>query len=737
MPCNPYGKDFIKEYMKPIFLLLFLWCCTTASVAQQSKSALFLGNSYTNSNDLPKLIQDLATSKGNQFTYQRSTPGGYSWDLHSILSGTLTALDAGAYDYLILQEQSTRLADNRFGFARHGHPSFLYADFLDHRSKIIDSCHQTLLYLTWGRRDGNSLYQAPGVYGANFEEMQDHLTENYLQLAELLDAQVAPVGEAWRRAMADHPQINLFASDGSHPSIAGSYLAACVFYAAIFHESPNGGWYPNTLSATVAQQLQGIATQTVVGSWSDWYIDPASGSCFSAGLANNNAQWEQLQLSPSTNLSEIHFTDTQHGHVKADGPAVWQTTDAGDSWQPAALPENRIFSTTTTDGFDITFLHKDTGWLAISGIEIDSTTLHITPFGQDTAEYASFVRIFQTTDGGTNWLEVGPLRQDHEILNSGLLAGRKLFLDLQLHFDNALEGTLLAQYDLNNDTVVHSFWTDDGGLTWQMQQGSLGKSDPKIWMESATKAYKSGYKDFTHGINAPQKLYRSIDRGASWQELGNISYPCCTTSSRFLKHHFSALHSVGEDTLLLANSLSAPIFYRSIDGGASWDSVASFQATGTARTLLYAKQQYYVGIGQQVNRILRSSDHGATWELEAYFPTPLNALAQAGNYLFAAADNGYIHRRILYPLSSDPSVTKDPISFQMYPNPSKGLVQLAQLPSNGRVTISNLLGQTLQEAHADPLGNLTLHLSGLSSGVYFVQVEHAEGVQTQKLWLQY
>jgi hypothetical protein len=37
-----------------------------------------------------------------------------------------------------------------------------------------------------------------------------------------------------------HPSVELYYSDGSHPSPAGSYLAACTLYSTIFNRSPAG-----------------------------------------------------------------------------------------------------------------------------------------------------------------------------------------------------------------------------------------------------------------------------------------------------------------------------------------------------------------------------------------------------------------------------------------------------------------------------------------------------------------
>jgi hypothetical protein len=52
-------------------------------------------------------------------------------------------------------------------------------------------------------------------------------------------------GEAFELCQKRHPEINLYADD-RHPSQAGTYLAACVFYGKIFGRTPVG--LPNDLS---------------------------------------------------------------------------------------------------------------------------------------------------------------------------------------------------------------------------------------------------------------------------------------------------------------------------------------------------------------------------------------------------------------------------------------------------------------------------------------------------------
>jgi hypothetical protein len=61
-----------------------------------------------------------------------------------------------------------------------------------------------------------------------------------------------------------HPELDLWQGDGSHPNSYGTYLAACVFYAVIFQESPEGFTYYAELTEEVANTLQTAAANTVL-----------------------------------------------------------------------------------------------------------------------------------------------------------------------------------------------------------------------------------------------------------------------------------------------------------------------------------------------------------------------------------------------------------------------------------------------------------------------------------------
>jgi hypothetical protein len=103
-------------------------------------------------------------------------------------------------------------------------------------------------------------------------EMQGQIERGYFDIANELGAPMAPVGFAWAVVVRDYPEINLWQEDGSHPSQEGTYLAACVFYAVLFQESPEELSYRAGLSKENASILQKIAADMVLKNLNQWNL---------------------------------------------------------------------------------------------------------------------------------------------------------------------------------------------------------------------------------------------------------------------------------------------------------------------------------------------------------------------------------------------------------------------------------------------------------------------------------
>lgn len=255
--------------MKKIITILICLFVLNAN-AQETKKVLFIGNSYTYYNNLPLLIQNLATANGDVLIKDENTPGGTSFNWHSTNANTLSKIKAKDWDYVVMQDQSQIPSFSPGQVATDSKP---YAKILCDSIKANNACTKAMFYMTWGREYGDA--SNCGAYPpiCTYDGMQQRLRESYLEMTTENEAECAPVGMAWKKVREDFPVINLYAGDSSHPSLEGSYLAACVIYTSMFHKSTVGVSFISTLDSTTAFRLQTIASATVLDSLDVWQID--------------------------------------------------------------------------------------------------------------------------------------------------------------------------------------------------------------------------------------------------------------------------------------------------------------------------------------------------------------------------------------------------------------------------------------------------------------------------------
>lgn len=221
-------------------------------------SVLFVGNSYTSSNDLSGVFAALSAAGGHSVDVHVVAEGGAWLDDH-LRTGVVSAqLTGGDWDFLVLQEQSVVPASST---------ERTRAMFPAVRAivAVADEWEtETVLFLTWARRDG-----FPDVGYSSYAPMQRAVTGTYEEIAAEVGARIAPVGEAWAAAAA---AFDLYQGDGSHPTVAGTYLAAATIYAAVFGEDPRELDFDGSLAADTALNLRSVAGRIVLGDPERWHV---------------------------------------------------------------------------------------------------------------------------------------------------------------------------------------------------------------------------------------------------------------------------------------------------------------------------------------------------------------------------------------------------------------------------------------------------------------------------------
>ncbi|MGV3609668.1 MAG: PKD domain-containing protein [Fluviicola sp.] len=299
---------------KILFSLLCFPIASSFVSAQDSISVLFIGNSYTYVNDLPGTLGSLAANLGKEITIDSKTNGGYTFQNHTNDPLTYTKIHSKPWDVVVIQGQSQ---EPSFPDAQVDTQTLPYAVKLSDSIWANNACSNVMYYMTWGRQNGD-----PQWVGINtFEKMNTRLYNAYMRMADSSDrAMVSPVGRAWSYVRANHPTINLYNADESHPSMEGTYLAACTFYAALFQQSPVGSTYYGGLPAATAGILQNAAATVVLDSL------------------------DHFQLHPVDEPAQAHFSLSQNGEtiqlINESSRATTYTWNFGDG--QTATTENAL-----------------------------------------------------------------------------------------------------------------------------------------------------------------------------------------------------------------------------------------------------------------------------------------------------------------------------------------------------------------------------------------------------------
>jgi hypothetical protein len=198
---------------------------------------LFIGNSYTTTNDLPGTLQALVQSRGGAMRHEVIARGGALLHGHLTEGAAAARIRSGRFSHVVLQEQRQLPAA--------APPLFIEAACAL-ATQATAAGAKPVLFVTWAPRD------APAD--------QARITASYQAVARQTGALLAPVGPTWARAGKLQPL--LYGPDGRHPAPAGTYLAALVLFRVLTGKAPVELPARPGVSPQTATALQLVAAAT-------------------------------------------------------------------------------------------------------------------------------------------------------------------------------------------------------------------------------------------------------------------------------------------------------------------------------------------------------------------------------------------------------------------------------------------------------------------------------------------
>lgn len=188
---------------------------------------LFVGDSLTYVNNLPALYSAIAQSKGVCVAAAMVASGGESLKNHWESGDVVKALRMRRWDFVVLQDQTTfgevYLVNGRAHV--HDASNFIYGRKLVERIRAAGAV--PVLFLPWTPKEMDPRDAAFVRWAYESFGLKEQI-------------KVVPVAYAWKGASKYASLPTLYLPDGTHPTAAGSYLAAALFVACLNETNPEG-----------------------------------------------------------------------------------------------------------------------------------------------------------------------------------------------------------------------------------------------------------------------------------------------------------------------------------------------------------------------------------------------------------------------------------------------------------------------------------------------------------------
>ncbi|HLV14431.1 MAG TPA: hypothetical protein VKY41_04565 [Xanthomarina sp.] len=185
-------------------------------VAKTQVNVLFIGNSLTYSNNLPELVKEMAAQEGIEMNYKMMAFPNYSIQDHWNVGKAQKLIAKKKYDFVIIQQGPSSQVNGRNMLVEYG-------------KKFNNLCkeYNTKLgyFMVW-----------PSL---SYYQTFNGVIKNYRDAARINNSILLPVGKVWKEYIDKTEDFQYYGSDGFHPSLQGSKIAAKVIVNHLFLQNKN------------------------------------------------------------------------------------------------------------------------------------------------------------------------------------------------------------------------------------------------------------------------------------------------------------------------------------------------------------------------------------------------------------------------------------------------------------------------------------------------------------------
>lgn len=176
-----------------------------------SMNILFVGNSLTYSNDLPKLVYEYAKTKNKEISTKMIAKPNYAIIDHLDYGNEVeNEINSKRYDFVVIQQGPSSQSEGRELLFEAG-------------KRFIELCEandaELVFFMVWPSR----------AYYHTF----DDVIKNHIEASQAYKAILSPVGKKWKEHFDDTGDFSYYGADQFHPSLKGSSVAAKIIFDSL------------------------------------------------------------------------------------------------------------------------------------------------------------------------------------------------------------------------------------------------------------------------------------------------------------------------------------------------------------------------------------------------------------------------------------------------------------------------------------------------------------------------
>jgi hypothetical protein len=272
-----------------ILTIILVSCNSKIKEASKEIHVLFIGNSLTNYNDTPQILQKMLDEKNSNVKIDQITNSGFSLGRH--LNKMMVSKSENGVNILVknkkeITETEKKLKEKKWDIIvlQTGGVAVLIPESVEYqvdpaikKIKHIVNNQNTrfILFNTWTTKidypkkycysgrilneklDPNKEFCSAAI--KNSKQYLELLKESYKNIAEENTLEITNHSDIFQNAFDNHPELKIL-EDNMHPSKNGAFLSACIFYKLITGRNPEKLDYTAELDPETAKLLQKAAS---------------------------------------------------------------------------------------------------------------------------------------------------------------------------------------------------------------------------------------------------------------------------------------------------------------------------------------------------------------------------------------------------------------------------------------------------------------------------------------------